>query len=71
MEKCPQKEAIFNAIRTWQEARKANAFPRSIRKMLMNPAFDWHLEKDVHPDRWILFRMQNGKEVEKFKLVKE
>ncbi|MBN2661989.1 MAG: hypothetical protein JXR54_12030 [Tannerellaceae bacterium] len=71
VEKCPQKEAIFNAIKTWQDARKANAFPRNIRIMLMNLAFDWHLEKDIQPDSWVLFRMQNGKEVEKFMLSKE
>ena len=32
-------------IRTWEEARRADAFPTHIRKMLQNPALSWRLEK--------------------------
>ena len=32
VESCPQKYAIFNVIRTWEEARRADAFPTHIKK---------------------------------------
>lgn len=63
VESCPQKEAIFRAIRTWQDARAANAFPRQLRKLLMNPAYDWTLEAGADPDTWTLYRLAHGKPV--------
>ena len=67
VESCPQKQAIFSAIRTWEEARAANAFPRSVRKMLTNPAYDWRLvAKDQN--NWTLNRLNNGTIVESFDL---
>src|SRR6185369_11717178 len=38
VESCPQKEAIFKAIRTWENARSANAFPRNIKALLADPS---------------------------------
>lgn len=68
VESCPQKYQIFQAIRTWESARRANAFPRHLRKMLMSPAYDWHLENGVDADSWVLHRMEDGQSVETFNL---
>lgn len=68
VESCPQKDLIFRAIRTWQDARRANAFPRQIRKLLMNPDYDWHLENGTDADSWILHRMEKGKSVARYNL---
>lgn len=68
VESCPQKEAIFLALRTWQDARAANAFPRAVQKMLMNPAYDWHLEAGTDADSWTLYRLANGKKIETYPL---
>ena len=68
VEKCPQKEQIFKAIRTWEEARKANAFPRSIKKLLMNPAYDWTLENGNDGNSWTLYRLVNGEKKEAYPL---
>lgn len=69
VESCPQKQAIFNAIRTWEEARAANAFPRNIRKMLTNPAYDWRLVAN-DKDNWTLNRLNNGTIIESFALTR-
>lgn len=45
VESCPEKYAIFQVIRTWEEARRANAFPTHIRKLLQNPDLSWRLER--------------------------
>lgn len=66
VESCPQKYAIFHAIRTWEEARRANAFPTSIRKLLQNPSLSWRLEKKPDAQGWTLYRMEEGKKVESF-----
>jgi len=55
VESCPQKEAIFNVIRTWENARAANAFPRWVKKELSNPGWSFHLE-EVNQDTWYLFK---------------
>lgn len=68
VEKCPQKDAIFAAIRTWEDARHANAFPRHIKKMLMRPELDWHLEALPDGNHWTLHRMENGRSVQQFSL---
>ena len=68
VEKCPQKEQIFKAIRTWEEARKANAFPRGIKKLLMNPAYDWTLESGNDGNSWTLYRLVNGEKKEAYPL---
>ena len=67
MESCPQKYAIFNVIRTWDEARRANAFPTYIRKMLQDPALSWRLEKKVD-NECTLFQMENGQKGRSFDL---
>ena len=68
MESCPQKEKIFKAIRTWEDARRANAFPRQIKKLLRDPSYDWRLEAGEDGNSWTLYRLANGDKVESFVL---
>ena len=68
VESCPQKDRIFRAIRTWEEARRANAFPRQLKKMLRNPGYDWTLEAVTDGNSWTLYRLDHGKKVEAYAL---
>ncbi|MGM9760296.1 MAG: hypothetical protein ACI30I_09345, partial [Parabacteroides sp.] len=68
VEKCPQKEAIFRAIRTWERARRADAFPRHIKKLLMNPTYDWTLEEQGDGHSWMLYRLEKGEKCESYLL---
>ena len=68
VESCPQKDRIFRAIRTWEEARRANAFPRQLKKMLRNPGYDWTLEAGTDGNSWTLYRLDHGKKVEAYAL---
>lgn len=69
VESCPQKDRIFQAIRTWEDARRANAFPRHLKKMLMDPAYNWRLEASENGSSWTLYRLVDGKKVETFALT--
>ena len=62
VESCPQKQAIFKAIRTWEDARWANAFPRSLKKLLRDPQYDWHLEAGTEKGTWTLYQREKGKD---------
>ena len=68
VEKCPQKEQIFRTIRTWENARHANAFPRSIKKLLMKPEYNWRLKEWDDGNTWTLYRMENGSPCQEFTL---
>ena len=68
VESCPQKDQIFRAIRTWEDARAANAFPRYIRNMLMNPALSWRLEAGTDGNSWTLYRMAGGEKQDSYAL---
>ena len=61
VESCPQKDAIFKAIRTWENARAADAFPRKVKNLLADPANNWRLEQ-IDLNSWKLYRMANGVE---------
>jgi hypothetical protein len=63
VESCPQKDAIFSVIRTWEDARAANAFPRSIKKQLADPAKSWTLEKGDNNDTWKLYQKTNDEKM--------
>lgn len=55
VESCPQKEAIFTAISTWEAARSANAFPIWVKKVLADPLLSFHLES-VGAGNWNLYK---------------
>lgn len=59
VESCPNKYEIFRAIKRWENARAANAFPRYVKKLLADPAKDWQLEQ-VDENNWKLYTMVNG-----------
>ncbi len=60
VESCPQKYAIFKTIRTWENARLANAFSRSIKKKLADASRSFHLEQ-IDNDSWKLYEVKDGK----------
>lgn len=62
VESCPQKDKIFKAIRTWEDARAANAFPSYIKVMLAKPENNWHLEAGPDKDTWVLSSLVDGKQ---------
>lgn len=59
VESCPQKDAIFETIRTWENARAANAFPRWVKKELADPAQSFRLEQ-IDSDHWKLYKIKEG-----------
>ena len=69
VESCPQKYAIFRVVRTWEEARRANAFPTHIRRLLQNPQLSWRLERHPDGDGWLLYQMDHGKKGQTYHLV--
>ena len=68
VESCPQKYAIFDVIRTWEEARRAGAFPSYIRKLLRDPSLNWRLKEKPGESGWTLCRLEDGKVVQSFDL---
>lgn len=68
VESCPQKYEIFRVIRTWEEARRADAFPTYIKKMLQDPSLSWRLEKKEGKEGWTLYQMVNGQKGKSFDL---
>lgn len=64
VESCPQKDAIFKTIRTWENARAANVFSRSIKKQLANPTKIWTLEDGSDDDTWELYQIIDGVKAE-------
>jgi hypothetical protein len=59
VESCPQKDLIFKTIRTWEDARAANAFPGWVRKALADPANNFRLEA-LDKNHWNLYIMGNA-----------
>jgi len=59
VESCPEKDAIFQVIRTWENARSANAFPKDIKRELVNPEKSWRL-KEVDSNTWTLYELTGG-----------
>ncbi len=68
VESCPHKYDIFRVIRTWEAARRSNAFPENIKKLLQNPALSWRLEEKENGSGWILYQMEEGKKGRSFEL---
>jgi hypothetical protein len=50
----PNLNSVLDAVRTWQEARDAGAFPDELKPLLQNPANSFHLEKSG-TDKWKLY----------------
>jgi len=59
VESCSNKEAIFSVIRTWEDARAADAFPRWVKKELRDPTQSFHLE-ELNKDQWNLYKVNKG-----------
>lgn len=57
VESCPNKDAIFKVIRTWENARAANAFPTWVKKHLVDPTQSFSLEEQ-DKNTWILYRIE-------------
>ncbi|MFD1162424.1 MULTISPECIES: hypothetical protein [Hwangdonia] len=68
VESCPEKDAIFKAIRTWEDARSANAFPIRVKKLLVNPKKNWTLKAGKNKDTWVLNELKDGKVIKTFVL---
>jgi hypothetical protein len=62
VESCPRKYEIFRTLRTWENARSANAFPRAVKKQLADPAKNWALEETGH-NTWKLYQVTNGMKI--------
>ena len=61
VESCSQKDQIFAAIRTWEDARHANAFPRAIKRnsCATRPMIGgWKLAQTVTVGRFIGLSME-------------
>ncbi|MDN3655974.1 hypothetical protein QWZ08_10080 [Ferruginibacter paludis] len=54
VEACTSKYAIFSTIKIWEQARAANAFSRTVKKQLADPARNWQLEQ-VDNNHWKLY----------------
>lgn len=54
VESCPEKDAIFKTIRTWEDARAADAFPRSVKSLLADPEKNWRLVTGEKQNTWLL-----------------
>ena len=61
VEQSPVKNEIFKVIRTWENARAANAFPNWVKEMLVDPKNSFRLE-EITKDSWNLYsiNLQNG-----------
>jgi hypothetical protein len=59
VERCPNKYAIFKTLRTWENARGANAFTRAIKKQLADPTKNWRLV-EINRNTWKLYQRVNG-----------
>ncbi len=59
VERCPNKNDIFKTLRIWENARAANAFSRTVKKQLSDPAKNWILA-EVDKDTWKLYQMIKG-----------
>lgn len=60
VESCPYKYQIFNVIKTWEAARRANAFPEHIKQLLRNPKLSWRLANGSTPHTWTLYQLDHG-----------
>lgn len=64
VESCPDKYEIFHTIKTWENARAANAFPRWVKAQLSDPVKNWRLY-EVDKDTWNLYEVNKDYSGEK------
>ena len=64
----PNRDEIIATIATWERARSANAFPRSVRREMMNPAYDWTIEETDGGKAWLLHRKGGNRPDHTYKL---
>ncbi|MCO5946533.1 hypothetical protein [Mucilaginibacter flavidus] len=62
VESCLQKNLIFRAIKIWENARAANSFTYTVKKILADSARQFHLE-EIDTNTWKLFELKNGKNI--------
>ncbi|HKO79434.1 MAG TPA: hypothetical protein VJU78_03525, partial [Chitinophagaceae bacterium] len=60
VEACLQKDAIFKAIRTWENARAANVFTAAIKSELANTDKQFHLEQ-LNEHTWKLYEVSDNR----------
>jgi hypothetical protein len=70
VESCSHKYEIFHAIRTWENARAANAFSRTIKNQLTDPTKSWHLEQ-IDNNNWKLYQTVNKEKETVFNLTRD
>ena len=54
MEKRPDKQAIFQAFRTWEDAKSAGVFPAALRQEMQEEKNKYHLQR-VDNNTWLLY----------------
>lgn len=62
VERCSNKYEIFKTLRTWENARAANAFTRTIKKQLANPSKNWRLV-EINRNTWKLYQRINAENI--------
>jgi len=62
VESCPQKYQIFQAIRTWESARSADAFPSAVKKILSDANRQFHLQ-EIDKNTWKLYEVKSLKNI--------
>ena len=60
VEACPQKYAIFKAIRIWENARTADVFTAAIKAQLANTDKQFHLEQ-LNELTWKLYEVRDNR----------
>ena len=60
VEACPQKYAIFKAIRIWENARTADVFTAAIKAQLANTDKQFHLEQ-LNELTWKLYEARDNR----------
>lgn len=70
VESCPQKYQIFKTIKTWEDARAANAFPDDLKRKLADPKRSWTLEKGKDNNTWVLYEKVNNAKVNPIHLTR-
>ena len=60
VERCTHKYEIFHTIRTWENARAANAFPSWVKKLLADPTRNWEIMA-IDQDHWDLYPISSLK----------